>query len=145
MKIIIPRSIISKLFEHSLLQDPNECCGLLLGNNSEVVEILECKNIHDNPLTRYTIDPLQLLEAENYCDENNLKIIAIYHSHTHSQAFPSTTDINNAIQSMWTDPFYILISLIEKTRPIIRGYKIGSDDVEVIIVEHDGPSYISPT
>ena len=70
MKIIIPRSIISKLFEHSLLQDPNECCGLLLGNNSEVVEILECKNIHDNPLTRYTIDPLQLLEAENYCDEN---------------------------------------------------------------------------
>ena len=114
-------------------------------NNSEVVEILECKNIHDNPLTRYTIDPLQLLEAENYCDENNLKIIAIYHSHTHSQAFPSTTDINNAIQSMWTDPFYILISLIEKTRPIIRGYKIGSDDVEEIIVEHDGPSYISPT
>ena len=111
----------------------------------EVVEILECKNIHDNPLTRYTIDPLQLLEAENYCDENNLKIIAIYHSHTHSQAFPSTTDINNAIQSMWTDPFYILISLIEKTRPIIRGYKIGSDDVEEIIVEHDGPSYISPT
>ena len=84
-------------------------------------------------------------EWRNYCDENNLKIIAIYHSHTHSQAFPSTTDINNAIQSMWTDPFYILISLIEKTRPIIRGYKIGSDDVEEIIVEHDGPSYISPT
>ena len=39
MKIIIPRSIISKLFEHSLSEDPNECCGMLLGNENKVTEI----------------------------------------------------------------------------------------------------------
>ena len=49
MKIIIPRSIISKLFEHSLSEDPNECCGMLLGNENKVTEIFKCKNIHDTP------------------------------------------------------------------------------------------------
>ena len=145
MKIIIPRSIISKLFEHSLSEDPNECCGMLLGNENKVTEIFKCKNIHDTPLTRYTINPLEILEAENYCDERKLEIVAIYHSHTHSQAYPSITDINNAVHSMLTDPYYILISFTEKTRPIIRAYKIGSDEVEEVIIDHDGQSYISPS
>ena len=108
-------------------------------------KFLSAKIFTIHPLTRYTINPLEILEAENYCDERKLEIVAIYHSHTHSQAYPSITDINNAVQSMWTDPYYILISLTEKTRPIIRAYKIGSDEVEEVIIDHDGQSYISPS
>jgi proteasome lid subunit RPN8/RPN11 len=146
MKIIIPRLIISKLIEHSLLEDPNECCGYLLGNQEEVKEIFLSKNIHKTPITRYTMDPLDMLEADNICEEKNLEILAIYHSHTHSQAYPSITDIKNAINSGWTDPKYILVSLVEKTRPIIRAYNISSDKVvNEIIIEHDGEAYISPS
>tara|TARA_B110000438_G_scaffold285869_1_gene316460 strand:+ start:8962 stop:9411 length:450 start_codon:yes stop_codon:yes gene_type:complete len=146
MKIIIPRPIISKLFEHALLEDPNECCGLLIGKENKVRNIQKCQNIHSSPITRYTIEPKDLLKAENFSDENNMEILAIYHSHTHSQAYPSSTDIENAIESMWTNPYYILISLVEKTRPIIRAYKILEDkNVEEVIIEHDGQAYISPT
>ena len=146
MKIIIPRIIISKLFEHSLLEDPNECCGLLLGNDEKVIEIRNLNNVHDNPMTRYEIDRKDLMKVQKYCDNNNMDILGVYHSHTHSQAYPSPTDIKVArLIKDFFDPYYILISLIEKTRPIIRGYKIDLESVTEIIVEHDGETYISPT
>ena len=146
MKIIIPRIIISKLFEHSLLEDPNECCGLLLGNDEKVIEIRNLNNVHDNPMTRYEIDRKDLMKVQKYCDNNNMEILGVYHSHTHSQAYPSPTDIKVArLIKDFFDPYYILISLIEKTRPIIRGYKTDLESVTEIIVEHDGETYISPT
>ena len=146
MKIIIPRIIISKLFEHSLLEDPNECCGLLLGNDEKVIEIRNLNNVHDNPMTRYEIDRKDLMKVQKYCDNNNMEILGVYHSHTHSQAYPSPTDIKVArLIKDFFDPYYILISLIEKTRPIIRGYKIDLESVTEIIIEHDGETYISPT
>jgi len=84
--------------------------------------------------------------AEKYADENNLEIVSIYHSHTLSQAYPSPTDITNAVESGWINPNYVLISLVEKTRPIVRAFKISEDkSVEEIIIEHDGEAYISPT
>jgi len=145
MKIIIPRQIISKLIEHSLIEDPNECCGYLMGKKNEVVEIFKCKNIHEAPIKRYSLDPLDQISAEKYAEENNLEILSIYHSHTLSQAYPSPTDIVNAIESGWIEPSYVLISLVEKTRPIVRAFKISSDSkVEEIIIEHDGDAYISP-
>ena len=146
MKIIIPKIIISKLFEHSILEDPNECCGLLLGNDEKVIEIRNLNNVHDNPMTRYEIDRKDLMKVQKYCDNNNMEILGVYHSHTHSQAYPSPTDIKVArLIKDFFDPYYILISLIEKTRPIIRGYKIDLESVTEIIVEHDGETYISPT
>ena len=146
MKIIIPRIIISKLFEHSLLEDPNECCGLLLGNDERVIEIRNLNNVHDNPMTRYEIDRNDLMKVQKYCDNNNMDILGVYHSHTHSQAYPSPTDIKVArLNKDFFDPYYILISLIEKTRPIIRGYKIDLESVTEIIIEHYGETYISPT
>ncbi|MEC7838321.1 MAG: M67 family metallopeptidase [Chloroflexota bacterium] len=145
MKIIIPRQIISKLIEHSLIEDPNECCGYLMGKKNEVVEIFKCKNIHEAPIKRYSLDPLDQISAEKYAEENNLEILSIYHSHTLSQAYPSPTDIVNAVESGWIEPNYVLISLVEKTRPIVRAFKISSDSkVEEIIIEHDGDAYISP-
>jgi len=146
MKIIIPRTIISKLIEHALLEDPNECCGLLLGKENTVLNIENCNNVHSSPKTRYTIEPKDLLIAEKFSDDHNMNILAIYHSHTHSQAYPSKTDIENAVESMWTNPYYVLISLVEKTRPIIRAFIISDNkNVEETIIEHDGDAYISPT
>ena len=146
MKIIIPRIIISKLFEHSLLEDPNECCGYLLGKKNKVEEIFNCKNIHKNPISRYEIYGKDQIAAEKHAADHNLEVISIYHSHTLSQAYPSKTDIDSAVESGWTSPNYVLISLIEKTRPIIRAFNINENkSVDELIIEHDGEAYISPT
>jgi len=119
---------------------------LLLGNDEKVIEIRNLNNVHDNPMTRYEIDNKDLMKTQKYCDNNNMDILGVYHSHTHSQAYPSPTDIEKAREIKdFFDPYYILISLIEKTRPILRGYKINLDSVTEIIVEHDGEAYVSPT
>ena len=119
---------------------------MLLGNDEKVIEIRNLNNVHDNPMTRYEIDRKDLMKVQKYCDNNNMDILGVYHSHTHSQAYPSPTDLEIArLIKDFFDPYYILISLIEKTRPIIRGYKIDLESVTEIIIEHDGETYISPT
>ena len=86
---------------------------------------------------------IEQLEA----DEKNIDIIGYYHSHVYSQAYPSTTDIKEAIIHNFGYPedyHYILISLVEKTRPVMRAFKIHSDEsVEEEVIRFDGDQYKS--
>ena len=56
-------------------------------------------------------------------------MLAIYHSHTASPAYPSQTDINLAT---YPDSIYLIVSLAEGEQPL-RGFRI--DDGEVSEVE----------
>jgi hypothetical protein len=49
------------------------------------------------------------------------------HSHTYSQDYPTDTDVRNAVGSGWLDLFYVLISLVENTRPIVTAYRMSDD------------------
>ncbi|MBI3603694.1 MAG: Mov34/MPN/PAD-1 family protein, partial [Nitrospirae bacterium] len=50
----------------------------------------------------------------------------IYHSHTHSPAYPSMTDIGLAY---YPDAVYLIISLEHKSKPDIRTYWIKDRQV----------------
>ena len=90
--------------------------------------------------------PMDLMRVESEAEAKGRKIVAIYHSHTHTQAYPSQTDVNNAVESWWTEPYYVLISLVEKTRPIVRAFRISDDGaVSETMIETDGESYIETT
>ena len=54
-------------------------------------------------------------------------MIAFYHSHTHSEAYPSDTDIRMAVQSGWLDIIYILISFENKSAPVVKSYLINEN------------------
>ena len=87
--------------------------------------------------------PLLLLQAEREADTRGEQLTAIYHCHTYSQAYPSEIDTKNAVESGWTDPFYVLISLVEKTRPVVRAFKITDDgQVSEVPIKTDGEQYI---
>ena len=102
------------------------------------------KNIHENPQNRYTFDPVEHLNVEKKSDEDGEEIIGIFHSHTHTQAYLSETDVKNALMSGYIQQFYIIVSLVEKTRPVLRAYRISDQgDITEIIVDFDGPKYIS--
>ena len=46
--------------------------------------------------------------------------------------------------SGYIQQFYIIVSLVEKTRPVLRAYRISDQgDITEIIVDFDGPKYIS--
>tara|TARA_B100001029_G_scaffold168267_1_gene162176 strand:- start:4628 stop:5074 length:447 start_codon:yes stop_codon:yes gene_type:complete len=142
--IFIPKKIIGEVILHSLENDPNESCGVLQGSGAIVSKFHPLKNIHENPQNRYTIDPGELLKAENISDNDGEEIIAIFHSHTHTQAYLSETDVKNALISGYLSQYYIIVSLVEKTRPILRAYRIGEEgNINEVIVDFDGPKYIS--
>ncbi len=130
------------MISHALEQDPDECCGILLGKADSVESSRRMTNAHPNKVSRYTMDPLELMDAERQADASAQHFVAIYHSHTYTQAYPSETDVANAVESGWTEPFYVLISLVEKTRPIVRAYRIGEDrTVKEVVIVTDGHAY----
>ena len=144
MPLKIPRTLIAEMISHSLAEDPNECCGLLIGGVDEAVRSRRMINVHENKVSRYSMDPVELIDAQQDVDDAGEKFTAIYHSHTYTQGYPSETDVTNAVESGWTDPLYVLVSLVEKTRPVVRAYRIGEDrEVVEVPITTDGRAYRS--
>ena len=142
MTLTIPRKLIAEMITHSLEHDPEECCGVLLGKDGAASTGRRMQNVHDNRVSRYTMDPLELMQVQNDADRKGQQFVAIYHSHTYTQGYPSETDIANAVESGWTDPYYVLVSLVEKTRPVVRAYRIGDDrSVTEVVIMTDGQTY----
>ena len=142
--IFISKKIIGEIILHSLSNDPNESCGVLQGLGGIASKFHPLKNIHENPQNRYTFDASEHLNAEKKPDEDGEEIIGIFHSHTHTQAYLSETDVKNALMSGYLKQFYIIVTLVEKTRPVLRAYRISNQgDISEVIVDFDGPKYIS--
>ncbi len=143
MSFRIPKTILANMISHALESDPEECCGVLLGADGEAEECRRLRNVHPQPVRRYEMPPLDLMRVESEAEARGRRIVAIYHSHTHTQAYPSQTDVRNAVESWWTEPYYVLISLVEKTRPIVRAFRISDEGtVTEIVIVTDGDAYI---
>ena len=146
MPFLIPKTVLANMISHALETDPEECCGVLIGDDDKAEQARRIRNAHSEPIRRYEMPPMDLMRAESEADAKGRKIVAIYHSHTHTQAYPSQTDVNNAVQSWWTEPYYVLISLVEKTRPIVRAYRISDDaSVNEVPIATDGEPYVEVT
>jgi proteasome lid subunit RPN8/RPN11 len=142
--IFIPKKIIGEVILHSLRNDPNESCGVLQGSGQIVSKFHPIRNIHEAPQNRYTMDPGEQRKADDVSDDEGEKIIGIFHSHTHTQAYLSETDVKNALTSGYLEEYYVVVSLVEKTRPVLRAYKISkTGEITEVIVDFDGPKYIS--
>ncbi len=113
------------MVEHAFEEDPNECCGLLAGPDGQVLKHYRISNAEKSPY-RYSMDGKELLAAYREIEDNDWQILVIYHSHTHSPAYPSATDIRLAT---WPDAYYLLVSLEDKQAPVVRMFKITDGDV----------------
>jgi len=96
------------------------------GGGDIAISIVKITNTAKSPY-RYQMDPQEFLDADKKADQLGLSIVGFYHSHTHSAAYPSDTDVRLAIESGWTDPYYILISLEDMDAPVVRIYQINLD------------------
>jgi len=87
---------------------PNEGCGLLLGTSEGVVrEVVSSPNVADSAKV-YEVDSRVLLRASRRAEEEGVEVIGVFHSHTHSPAYPSATDVAQAPDPAW---HYVLVSL----------------------------------
>jgi proteasome lid subunit RPN8/RPN11 len=115
---------------------PNEGCGLLVGSSEGVVhEVVASDNVADSARI-YEIDPKVLLATFRRADDDGLDVLGVFHSHTHSEAYPSPTDVRQAPDPSW---HYVLISL-EETPADVRSYRINDGVVseEEVVVKAEG-------
>jgi len=132
----IPRHLFDGMLEHAREEAPNECCGILGGKDGEAKSLYRATNAEQSPL-RYTLDPNDLFRITfREIPENDEEMLAIYHSHTASPAYPSQTDINLAT---YPDSVYLILSLVEDEEPL-RGFRIDDGEVSEVELMIQGPS-----
>ena len=133
---------MAELITHALEDDPNECCGLLLGTGEDADELYRMSNVNKKPISRYTMQPGELLEAQRKAKKSDREFIAIYHSHAFTQGYPSVTDVKNAVKVSSISTRHVIVSLVEKTRPVIRAFAInGNSEVRELVIRTDGEPY----
>ena len=119
----ISRPFAKEMIEHSLSEDPNECCGILAGSDGTVQKLYRITNTAKSPY-RYLMDPQEQLTAMLDSEKNGWDMLAFYHSHTHGPDGPSQTDVRMALQSGWLDLYYVVVSLEDKKSPQVRAFTI---------------------
>jgi proteasome lid subunit RPN8/RPN11 len=120
-QIYIPLTALKAMEQHSLGCYPEEMCGLLVGNLAEgrVERFVACTNIAHSARV-YTIDPKEHLKAELAAEKDGFDVIGSAHSHTHSEAYPSPTDVAQAPDPSW---HYVIVSLATGTA-VPRSFRI---------------------
>ena len=121
----LPKAFIDEMIAHAREEAPNECCGIIAGLDGLGQKLFRAKNSEASPY-RYNVDPQDLFRIHRECDQNDWDFLAIYHSHTGSEAYPSATDVRLAF---WPETFYVLVSLMRPDEPVVRAYRIVDGDV----------------
>jgi [CysO sulfur-carrier protein]-S-L-cysteine hydrolase len=110
---------------------PDEGCGLLIGRDDVVLEVVPSPNVAASAKV-YEIDPAVLLRTFRRAEAADAAVLGVFHSHTHSAAYPSPTDVRQAPDPTW---HYVLVSL-EAAVADVRSYTIvdGVVTEEVVTV-----------
>jgi [CysO sulfur-carrier protein]-S-L-cysteine hydrolase len=115
----IAQSLIDEMVAHAREDLPNECCGMVGGSDGEANVVIPVANAAASPL-RFEMDPQGQYNALKTIEDDGGELLAIYHSHTKSAAYPSQTDVNQAVN--WPDAIYLIVSLEDESVPDVKGY-----------------------
>ena len=85
------------------------------------------RNADASPVT-YRFDSEEQLKVWNQSRDEGLDDdpYAIVHSHTHSEAYPSRTDVE---QALYPDTYYLILSLENRDDPVVRGFRIVDGEI----------------
>jgi proteasome lid subunit RPN8/RPN11 len=128
----ISRALVDEMVAHAREDLPNECCGMIGGRDGEASSVVRVANAAASPL-RYEMDPQGQFDALKSIEGAGDELIGIYHSHTRSAAYPSQTDVNEAV--MWPEQVYVIVSLEDEEAPDVKAYDLA--DLKISDVELD--------
>ncbi len=130
----LSEAVFNQVVAHCLVGLPDEACGLL-GGDLETGDVAACYPTANAAASakRYTVDPRDHLRADRDAEAHGWSIIGVFHSHTHTDAYPSPTDIAQAPDPEW---HYAIVSLRDSD-PVLRSYRIRGEQVDEEPVELD--------
>jgi [CysO sulfur-carrier protein]-S-L-cysteine hydrolase len=119
--LLLPQPVYDQMVAHCLTGLPDEACGLLGGDlvSGQALTCYPTRNLAASAKL-YTVDPKEHLRADRDAESLGNSIIGVFHSHTHTEAYPSPTDVAQAPDPEW---HYVLVSLRDIV-PVVRSYRI---------------------
>lgn len=121
----IPQSFHDEMIAHALDDDSIECCGVLAGTDGSFKKLYRMTNVENSPY-RFSWDSKELIKVWNEIEDNGWEHRAVYHSHTHSEAYPSGTDVRLAA---WPEAYYVIVSLMDNESPTVRAFRIVDGNI----------------
>lgn len=142
MTIRIPAQVKEAMLSHAFECHPEESCGLIAGPAADNVSMAYPLTNVLHSHTNYTIDPVEHFRALKHAESREWELIGVFHSHPHSGAFPSVTDVRLAVEDEW---LYLLVGMERFDRPLIRGFRIrGGQVFEEALAFEPAASQLSP-
>ncbi|HEB92256.1 MAG TPA: M67 family peptidase [Gammaproteobacteria bacterium] len=131
--IPFPRPLINQILQQAQQAEDSEICGLVSARSGQPAHCYPVANAAEKPTHRFRMHPQQQIEAMRQIRERGEELFAIYHSHPHTPAVPSATDLREAT---YPDVLYIIISLATEGTLEMRGFHLkngNTEDVDFVV------------
>jgi proteasome lid subunit RPN8/RPN11 len=135
MKVVIMdalnlvEAVYNEVIAHAREGKPQEVCGIMRGRDDLVFQLVRARNVAPDPVKDYVVDPQTLLRQFEFEEEGDA-MVAIYHSHPVSPAYPSGSD---AWSAYYPDCAYLICSLEDDEKPVVRAYNMLAHEVTLDI------------
>jgi [CysO sulfur-carrier protein]-S-L-cysteine hydrolase len=131
----ISRPLIDEIVAHARETAPEECCGVVTGVDGRASAVERAENEFAHAM-RYRIGADEMMRIYKLADARGEEMLAFYHSHPRSEAYPSQTDINEA--SGLPESLHLICSLEDPAAPVVRAFTIRDKDVEEVELDRSG-------
>ncbi len=144
----VRREVLDAIAAHARRERPRECCGLLIGNEQEIVEAVATANVAKEPLRHYEVSPVDYLAQIRRCRERAarggtaMNVVGAYHSHPRSAPEPSPTDLEQAFPEF----LFIIAGQADDSAEVeIRAYRMEAGRFEEVQLTVEGrPKFKDP-
>lgn len=116
------------IIEHARADAPNEACGLVIGRQNRVSEIIHIPNTAADPQHQYRMDDKALVTTLSRLEARGLELLGIYHSHPAGDPLPSPTDIR---QATYPNTPYLIVGLKNDTASL-AAWKMRAGQVDAV-------------
>ena len=116
----IPAEIRRAMVAHASFCLPDEACGLLAADAAGRLRMAYCLSNSTPSPTAFTLDPAEHFRALRHAEARGWRLAGVFHSHPGGPAFPSATDIAQALEPEW---LYVVVGL-QAPVPEVRAFWI---------------------
>jgi proteasome lid subunit RPN8/RPN11 len=121
----IDQATYDAIVAHARRDHPDEACGMVAGAGGRPTRVIEMTNAARSP-TFYEMDSMEVLRTLRGIEDADEELLAIYHSHTATEAYPSRTDVSIA---GFPEAHYVLVSTREPDATEFRSFRIQDGTV----------------
>ena len=131
----ISRLAYTSMIGHAYDGLPDEACGLMGGRFGQgTVEVFVPTRNADASSRTYSIGPDGFAAADAALDPLGMDVVGVMHSHTHTEAYPSPTDVDKGDNPLLEGWHFVIVSLRSEA-PTLRSYLIVDREIREEVVE----------